>query len=374
MSAIEHQLAEILTEIADRGNVGQQAREKLHHEALNYQDVEHLPLICAYPIPTDGKYQPLPHREVFANPVKMFYNQLLTAWDTSIYYNAQVGDDLPYTIRADFGTVLIASMFNTQVEQVEDNPPWIRHDNGPEVSYDEIIDTDPNDLQKGWVTRVLSQYEFYHEQLDKRPELKDILKISLPDLQGPFDNLELILGSDVFMDFYSKPEKIAQALHRLAEIQVNLARLFGKYETDNASGMTCQHGFYIKGNILLRNDSCIMVGPDMYRDQIRPADSYVLQELGGGSIHSCGDLGRLAQELLTVEGVLGLDFGQSEMNDVPAVYAQARENKKPLYRVAITADMLKDGFLRDYPTGIALVCRCNSIAQAKEMVKAIKQA
>jgi hypothetical protein len=31
-----------------------------------------------------------------------------------------------------------------------------------------------------------------------------------------------------------------------------------------------QHGVMIKGNILLRNDTCIMVSPEMYRGQIAP--------------------------------------------------------------------------------------------------------
>ena len=63
----------------------------------------------------------------FDDAEKMLFNELVCAFDTSIALRDRVGDDLPLTIRANFGTVLIASMFGAAAEQIGDNPPWIRH-------------------------------------------------------------------------------------------------------------------------------------------------------------------------------------------------------------------------------------------------------
>ncbi len=55
------------------------------------------------------------------------YNELVHALDTSIALRDRLSDDLPLTVRANFGTGLIASMFGAKVEQHAGNPPWVRH-------------------------------------------------------------------------------------------------------------------------------------------------------------------------------------------------------------------------------------------------------
>jgi hypothetical protein len=99
----------------------------LHRKTLNWEPVARLPLVLAYPIPADAVFQPYPHREVFDDPEKMLYNELLHGFDASIASRDQLDDDLALTIRVNFGTVIIASMFGACVEQVQDNPPWVRH-------------------------------------------------------------------------------------------------------------------------------------------------------------------------------------------------------------------------------------------------------
>ena len=52
---------------------------------------------------------------------------MVHACATSIACRDRIDDDLPCAIRANFGPVLIASMFGVRVEQIDDNPPWVRH-------------------------------------------------------------------------------------------------------------------------------------------------------------------------------------------------------------------------------------------------------
>lgn len=367
-------LHSLLSEMAERDDRHNLLCAQLHQKSLAFEPVQRLPVIFSYPTPADGKYQLVPYREIFHDPEKMLYNQLINAWGTSIYYQPLVGDDLPYTIRADFGTILIASLFHPGVEQVEDNPPWVNHDGGPHVTYEDIINANPADIMKGWVPRSLRQYEYYQQVLDQYPPLKKLVQLVLPDLQGPFDNLELILGSDVFTDFYEQPDKMALALRKMAEIQVNLARLFGQYTTDAGEGCSCQHGFFVRGNILLRNDSSIMVDPRMYRQQISTADEHVLTAVGGGSIHSCGNIGHLLPEYFDNPAMQALDFGQSELNDVNRAYELAQRFKKPLIRVAVTSrELVNLEFTRRFPTGVSLHCAAPSIQAAQEAMTAYRR-
>jgi hypothetical protein len=119
-------LYELLNKLEGVLNPEKQALiEALHERALNWEPVERLPLIVTFPYPASNQLQPFPHREVFDNPEKMLYNELIHAFNTSIFLHSEIGDDLPYTIRANFGTVIIASLFGARVEQRDDNPPWV---------------------------------------------------------------------------------------------------------------------------------------------------------------------------------------------------------------------------------------------------------
>ena len=77
--------------------------EECHQKALNWEQLEKLPLVLAFPYPEQARFRPFPHREVFDDPEKMLFNELVHAFDTSILLHSEINDDLPYTIRANFG-------------------------------------------------------------------------------------------------------------------------------------------------------------------------------------------------------------------------------------------------------------------------------
>jgi hypothetical protein len=346
-------------EIADR-----------HRAALSYEPVDRLPLVVSYPLPPDDPWQPFPHHEIFDDPEKMLFNELVSAWDTHLVYRAQVGDDLPATIRANFGTVLVASTFGARVEQVEDNPPWVR----PFRSRAELaagLARGPVDLTAGWLPRVIERYRFYCDVLALYPPLPQVIRLALPDLQGPVDTLEMLCGSALYADLLDDPDFVAQALETVAAAQVALARQLAPLVNDGPIGFSHQHGFMIRGRILLRDDSAIMVSPRMYRRQIASHDERVLAELGGGGIHSCGNFMHNVDAMLELPSLQSLDFGQSPLNDVDAIYTQARPRCIALVRVQVTAEELSDGGIRRrFPTGVTLLNAAPSFEAAREGVTA----
>jgi hypothetical protein len=101
--------------------------------------VEQLPLVLSFPYLRSASFQPYPHREVFDNPEKMLFNELVHAFDTSIFLHSEVSDDLPCTILANFGTGIIASLFGGKVEQHGDNPPRMRSNYCMAVKFTQIL-------------------------------------------------------------------------------------------------------------------------------------------------------------------------------------------------------------------------------------------
>lgn len=339
-------------------------------KALTWNQVDHVPVIISAPPPPDeARFEPLPHSAIFESPKQMLYNELVHAFDLSILQSNRIRHDLPWTVRANFGTVLVASIFGCQVEQVGDNPPWVRHDSGYDLSPEAILDADIGSLAAaGWLPRVIETLEAYHDLLAPYPELREAIRITLPDLQGPFDNFEHLRGNDAFLDLIDEPEICSAAIRRVAEVQVEASRLLAPLCSDGPEGFCHQHGFMLRGGILLRCDSVIMVSADIYRDLIAPHDNWVMEQFGGGAIHSCGNIGHLVDAYLELPALQSLDIGQSEMNDRDALYAKARERKIALIRVHAEKQELEDGSFRTrYPTGIAAIHRASSFEAASSL-------
>jgi hypothetical protein len=343
--------------------------EDLHRRALSWQPVERLPLVLSYPAPQD-RWAPYPHAEALADPEKMLFNELVSAWGTSISHRALVGDDLPCTIRANFGCVLMASLFGARIEQVEDNPPWARHFETRQ-EFAAALERDPLDFTQGWCPRVVERYEFYRAALAPYPALAGIIKLVLPDLQGPMDTVELLRGSELYVDLYQDPALVAEALAKAAAAQIGFARYLSRYVNDGPAGWAHQHGFLVRGPILIRIDSAIMLSPRMYREQIAPDDERVLHDLGGGGLHSCGNINLNGVEYLNVPSVQCLDIGQPEMNDLDKLYPLAQQRRIPLLRVSVKEDELTSGsVLRRFPTGVSLLHNASSMKDARRIMQA----
>lgn len=361
-----HKLLDVLERTID---VEQQRRSnELHRRALLYEPVERLPLNFLYPPPADGEFQPVPYPEAFASPEKMLYNQLIYAHGASIAYHDRIGDDLTYTIRPNCGVGVIASLFGAQIELTDDNLPWVRGVKA-EDTYRALLDCDPTELTQGLVPKLIDIYNFYHDVLEGYPNLKQAVMIVLPDLQGPFDTAELLVGSSIFVDFYEKPDQLQSLLGNLARAQVAVAKHLLPLLTDGPAGFSHQHLVLVKGNILLRDDSPIMVSPEMYREHIAPHDEYILRELGGGGIHYCGKGDHLVDEFLALPSIQCLDLGQSYLNDLDAIYAKAMTKKIPIIRVwPGNKDELLDPALRErFPTGMNMNFTVDSLEEAQKL-------
>ncbi len=379
------QLEKLLDYLADTLNPGRQAEvEELHRKVLNWEPVERLPVVMQYPLPEDTSgdmpFRPYPHSETFADPAKMLFNELVHAFETSIACRGLIDDDLCCTVRANFGTVVIASLFGGNVEQVEENPPWVRHFETLD-EFRRAIVMDPTDLSRGWCPRIVETYQFYAEVLSEHPELREMIRVVLPDLQGPIDNVDVLRGTEFFTDFYNDPGLVAHALEQAATAQIAFTRHLAPYVSDGPEGYCHQHTALMPGNILIRNDSAIMLSPEMYRERVAPHDERVLCELGGGGIHCCGKIDHNAGEFMSVPGCCCIDLGQPEMNDIDKLYARAAgygpggSRKTPIIRMRVDREELISGsVMRRFPTGVSLMHQAQSFDDAREIMAAYRRA
>lgn len=362
-------LRRVLDALARSDLAGKAARaDALHRAAIGYGPVSRLPVVFSYPDRAEGAFSALPGGLAYRDPAAMLHNELVSAWGASIVESAAIGDDLCPTIRPNWGTVLVASVLGGAAEQLGDDTPWIRRGSGAGISLEAIAEADPDLPRSGWVPRILETYAAYRELLEPYPEVAAGLQITIPDLQGPLDTVEQLLGAELFTEMVDRPELVRAALLRTAELQVACARLFRPYATERAAGFTHQHGFLVAGGILVRDDSAVMLSPEMYRDLVAPADEAVLSAAGGGGIHSCGRVEHAVPEMLALASVRCIDFGQSWMNDVDRLYPSAREKGIPFLRIRPSRGELETASVLDrFPTGVSLSFPADSAADARTL-------
>jgi hypothetical protein len=346
----------------------------LYIKTLRWQSLERLPIVMTYSLGEDFPFRLYPLSEAYDNPEKMLYNELVHAFDSSIACRNLLNDDLPCTIRANFGTVVTASIFGAEIEQVNNNnPPWVRPFESSDT-FERILERDPCDFSKGWCPKVVETYKFFNEILADFPNLQKCIKVVLPDLQGPFDTAEQLRGSSIYEDLYRDPDALYAVMHHLAQAQTGFVQYLQPYLSDGPEGYSHQHNAMICGNILIRNDCAINISARMYREQVAPHDAAVLEALGGGGIHCCGKCGHLVDEFLALPAVRCIDFGQSDMNDISAIFDKAQQNKVPLIRIRVTEqELLKGQVLDKFPAGVTLVHYAGSLEKARRIMQAYVQ-
>jgi len=125
----------------------------------------------------------------------------------------------------------------------------------------------------------------------------------------------------------------------------------------------------IRGNILIRDDIAIMISAQRYDEMVAPYDEYILREMNGGGIHTCGKFNHLTKSFLKLPSISCLDLGNPEMNDIDEIYKLAKNRKVPLVRIEVPVSQLLSGKVLDrFPTGVVLVHRTFSLIEAKRVM------
>ena len=116
-----------------------------------------------------------------------------------------------------------------------------------------------------------------------------------------------------------------------------------------------------------------MISPDTYGEIVGPSDAKLLQKVGKGSIHFCGNGQHLVEPMLEIPDLCGLDFGQADMMDIKKIYEMAQERKVALTCLKPSRHELISGqVVADFPTGVVLVYNTESIDDACEVVAAYR--
>ena len=289
-------------------------------QVFAFEPVEELPFVVTGEFDgIDTDWPTFPYNDTFGDREKMLLDQLRAP-----YLHNQLKDYHPLNIRTNYGTVILPSVFGAGYRLTETSLPWVRHLGG-RAEIEALIDRGVPDLDTALGGRCFDTLQYYQQVLAGFPNLQRAISIYHPDLQGPFDVAHLIWGPDILYALYDCPA-LVHGLLRLVVETYSLWMRKWKSLTGEGNTFTTHWNLYIKGGIMLRDDTPVMLSPDHYEEFAKPYDQELLDEFGG-CIHYCGKGDRFVASMCRSRNLFGVNSSQPELNDMQLLIESARDNK-----------------------------------------------
>ena len=366
-------LDDLLDYLEENTDLSQRAEvERRHIASMSFEPCTP-PLTMACPT-RDPRFKALPYTEAFEDPRAMMVNELLLDF-SGVLASVEVGDDFAWAIRANYGVGIVASVLGATCRILANNMPWVE----PVESVEEIkriVARGLPDVRTALVAHVIETNQFYQEKLAAYPKLSRAIHITQPDLEGPMDIAHLVWGKDILLAMYDEPQLAAEFLALIAETYIACLEAIAPTVAEEAGqpDMIYLHWGIVKGRALIKDDSAIMLSAEHYERFVKPCDRRILEAIGGGGIHSCGDFGHLMPAYLSIDALKCIDAGQSDMLDMDRWYPMLCERKTPMLRVAATPETIRSGQLtRRFPTGVAFFCKVSDPAEGAALVRAYRE-
>ena len=316
-----------------------------------------------------------PYQEAFHDPEKMMYNELIkTVFTGSIINSIQMKDHFPLQIRSNHGIGIIASMFGMKTRILNDMLPFvIPIQNQNEIK--KIIQKGIPDFKSGLGQRVYDTHQFYYEKLKQYPKCAEGIKITHPDMQGPFDIAHQIIGSDIFLLLYDKRDLIHELLELITQTYSKYRQFIDRHYHLNDQAdeeMIYIHGDICYGKVVIKDDTPqVSLSPKMYEEFAWQYNERIFHEFKG-TYHCCGRINDHIYSLLDQnQNVQGINYGNPEYHDIQEIYLK-NKGKRAIYtwgwnqNYSYLKDILED---KEIQTGMTLACKVKNMEEGKRILR-----
>jgi len=262
----------------------------------------------------------IPYSQAFRNPDKMLISEL-----TRVYEGALLKDDRSYTIRANYGLVLLATMAGCQSWQDQENMPWAE----ALTDVDEVkrvLDAGLPDMNSGIAGQVWETEQYFKEKLAPYPNLSRTVRIGCPDARGPFNTAVNIAGVNVYYLVNDDPELVHHLMRFSTDLYLAVIR-HHKQLMDEPMDVGYSFSYKIAGGGRMSDDSAVMMSGKMYNEFVKPYNAQACQATQGALLHFCGKGDQFFDHMTNTAGVTAIQFGNPEMQDFMARYEKAKATK-----------------------------------------------
>jgi hypothetical protein len=236
--------------------------------------------------------------------------------------NLEFGSGSIMNVRCNYGTSIMMSLFGAEIWYMEDKYntlPTSKPLPGGLEAVKRLLQRGVPSLDEGFGSRVFEMGHYFKELLSRYDKVSKYVHVYHPDLQGPMDICEVLLGSDLFYYLVDEPALIHEFLELITETYIAFMKRWLKLYPYKGE-YSAHWGLLQKGCIMLRDDSAMNMSPDFFEEFIKPYDSKILKEFGGGTVHFCGRGDHYIERLSNIEGVYAINMSQPEYNDMEKIY------------------------------------------------------
>ena len=244
------------------------------------------------------------------------------------------GGGSPMNVRANYGTPILAMPFGVELFVMPEDTntlPSAHPVPGGADAMKALLDRGEPSLDHPYLQRVFEAGRRFMRIRADHPKIGRYVNVYHPDLQGPFDIVEVIFGSEIFMALLDEPELVLATLDLITRTYIRLMRAWEAIcPIRRDADLTPHWAFYHRGGITLRDDSAMNLSPEMYDRFIRPFDQRCLDAFGGGIVHACGRVEHFVDRLADMPGLYGFNMSQPHLNDMARVFDHTIDRGLPL--------------------------------------------
>lgn len=284
----------------------------LHAACQRYAPIPHLPLVVNFPPPDWPAFN---CQQIQDDPDAMLLMEL-----QNVYAGCLVRDDRLLSVRANYGTSIIPSLFGCRVHCFDDAlPVALPLHNTDRVR--ELLPAGVPDLRRGQGAKVFNMVARFQEAFAPYPRLREHVHINLADIQGPFDAAEIIWGSEIFLAMYDEPRLVHEFLALVTETIRQFILAHQRLDGEPFDGPCGIWGSL--GRVCVREDATVNLGLAHYEEFVKPYTQRLLDEFGG-CIHWCGNAQAWWRSLITLRRLTAVNPYQGEFYDPVEMHVAGR--------------------------------------------------
>jgi len=260
-----------------------------------------------------------------------------------VYESIKLKDDKVFTLRPNLSQIVVPSLFGAESSYPDDHldsMPAVES----QLSYQQLktISIDEIDFQNHWIiNKYCNIIEEWKELLSDFPKLTEAIHFSLPDLQGPFNLYCLLRGTDAYTDVILEPEFTHDLMQKITTILIDLTNYLAEFVGYSGTGYYWNYCY--PGKIRNVDDNSIQISSNLYNEFVLPYNQMLAEQCGGGIHHYCGQGDHIIDQVMSIKGNVGLNFGNPEMQDWNTIYEKALKHKVVLlYDKLIPSDIFKE--------------------------------
>ncbi len=299
----------------------------------------------------------IPYSQTYRDPAKMLISEL-----TRAYEGALLKDDRSYTIRANYGLIVLASMVGCPYWQDQENMPWAEaFTNVDDVRR--MLDAGLPHMSSGIAGQIWETEQYFKEMLAPYPKLSQTVRIGCPDAQGPFNTAVNIAGVNVYYLVNDEPELVHRLMRFSTDLYLAVIR-HHKQLMNEPMDVGYSFSYKIRGGGRMSDDSAVMMSGAMYGEFVKPYNAEACQATEGALLHFCGKGNQFFEHMVGTAGVSAIQFGNPEMQDFSARYDIAKKAK-----ICLLWDGDLPAEFDDITTGVVHKQICKSWAEAEAASK-----